>query len=375
MTAAALHVADLLAALDAGEPLLLLDVRNEREFAAWRVEGSLPVETLNVPYFSFLEEPDPILARLPRDRPIVAVCAQGGSSAMVVELLRGAGLEAWNLEGGMAAYADHLEPARVRLGCGDALRLEVWQVRRRARGCLSYVVRVGTRAAVVDPSRHVAWYEGFVERLGARIALVLDTHVHADHLSGGRALAKRSRAPYAVGAGDDLPTDLCEALALRALATPGHTPEGRSLVCGSTCLLSGDTLLVDGVGRPDLGGEALAWGRELHRTLHVRLAALDDDLLVLPAHSAGNTETDSDGIVGRTLGALRRLPELRLEPADAFATAVAARVVPAPPSYACIARANREGTSVPDDVAAAWETGPNHCAAASRTPGAHREHP
>lgn len=375
MTAPAIAVGDLLGKLDAGEPLLVLDVRNAQEFAAWRIEGRRAVETLNVPYFTFLEEPEPVLARLPRNRSIVAVCAEGGSSAMVVELLRDAGLAAVNLEGGMAAYADHLDATRVPLGEPAPPSLELWQVRRRARGCLSYVVRAGAAAAVVDPSRHVAWYEDFVARLGARIVLVLDTHVHADHLSGGRALAERSGAPYAVGASAAAPAATIAALGLRALATPGHTPEGASFVCGGRCLLSGDTLLVGGVGRPDLGGEALAWGRELHRSLHGRLADLDDDVVVLPAHTSGAGEVRSDGIVGRALGALRGLPEFVLEPADVFAHAVAARVVAAPPSYDRIVRANREGTSVPSDVAATWETGPNHCAVRSRPPGASVETP
>jgi len=370
LTHAAIQVGELLRAIDAGDPLLLLDVRNAQDVAAWRIEGSRPVETLSVPYFAFLEEPAPIVARLPRDRAIVAVCAQGGSSAMVVELLRDAGLAAANLEGGMAAYAEHLEATRVPLPCGaQPADLELWQVRRRARGCLSYVVRAGAEVAVVDPSRRVGWYADFAAHLGARITLVVDTHVHADHLSGGRALAAQSGATYAVGASDAVPAATYAALGLHALATPGHTPEGSSFVCGERALLAGDTLLVGGVGRPDLGGEALAWGRELHRTLHVRLAALDDDVLVLPAHMAGGAEVGADGVVGRTLGALRALPEFRLETADAFARAVAAHIVPPPASYAHIVRANHEGASVADAVAASWKIGPNHCAA-----GASREH-
>src|SRR5262245_60157729 len=93
-------VAELLARADAGEPLLLLDVRNDEEFEAWRLEGRRPIETIHIPYFDFIEDPDACLRRLPRQRNIVAVCAQGGSSVMVVDTLREAGIAAQSLIGG-----------------------------------------------------------------------------------------------------------------------------------------------------------------------------------------------------------------------------------------------------------------------------------
>ena len=96
---AEIDVAQLLHAIDAGEPLLLLDVRNEHDYASWRIEGRRPVETLHVPYFVFLEDETAFLGRLPRDRTIVAVCAQGGSSEMVAEMLRAQDIPAENLVG------------------------------------------------------------------------------------------------------------------------------------------------------------------------------------------------------------------------------------------------------------------------------------
>src|SRR5215467_3800697 len=80
-----IDVGELLARVDAGEPLLLLDVRNDDEFETWRVEGRRPAETVHVPYFDFIEDADGAASRLPRGRKIVVMCAQGGSSAMVVE--------------------------------------------------------------------------------------------------------------------------------------------------------------------------------------------------------------------------------------------------------------------------------------------------
>src|SRR5262249_46295863 len=142
-------------------------------------------------------------ARLPRDRDIVVLCAQGGSSAMVVDMLREAGIAARNVAGGMVAYGEYLEPVKVPFDDDRVGGSEIWQVNRRGKGCLSYVVRAAGDAIVVDPSKDVQWYETFVRQLGAKIVRVLDTHVHADHLSGGPALAARSGVPYHVNVGED----------------------------------------------------------------------------------------------------------------------------------------------------------------------------
>ena len=107
-----------------------------------------------------------------------------------------------NIRGGMIAYGVYLEPVRVPLAAGEAARFELWQVNRRGKACLSYVIVSGGEAVVVDPSRHVEWYEGFAAERGARIVRVLDTHVHADHVSGGPALARKLGVPYFVAAGE-----------------------------------------------------------------------------------------------------------------------------------------------------------------------------
>jgi len=369
-----IEIGELLRALDAGEPLLLLDVRNEDDFASWSIEARRPVAAVNVPYFAFLEDGAAAIAKVPRARPIVVVCAKGGSSALVVELLGAAGIAARNVEGGMAAYGEHLEAESVSESSAGAFGL--WQVARRGKGCLSYVVRAGAEALVVDPSRDVDWYLRFVSALGARVVRVLDTHVHADHVSGGPALAARAGAPYSAGAGPGELRHRAETLAdgrririgsppeaaleLEVLATPGHTPGSASFLLGGRYLFSGDTLFVRGVGRPDLGGQADAWGRALYETLHARLARLPDSTVILPAHSAGVEEAGAHGIVRGTLGELRQGREFRHADADAFVRALA--IEPAPAAYAEIVRANLGHSAPTPDEVAEWELGKNRCA-------------
>jgi len=346
---AVLSIRELLERADAAEDFLLLDVRNEDEFAAWRVEARAPIETLHVPYFDFLEDAEGSIARIPEGREVVVLCAKGGSSAMVAELLADAGRSARNVEGGMAAYGNHLEARRVPLAPGA--RHEIHQVLRRGKGCLSYLVRSGGEAVVVDPCRHVAFYEELARGLGARIVGALETHVHADHLSGGSRLA--------AGAGilGEIPIEIVPA--------PGHTPESRIYVVAGTHVLTGDTLFVSSVGRPDLGGEVVPWARELFRTLRERVARLPDDAVVLPAHWSTPAEIGPDGLVAARLGDLRRtVPELAIRDEAEFVRAMEASARPAPEAYARIVRVNRGLEEATEEQASEWELGRNECASA-----------
>src|SRR5262245_4088547 len=376
-----LEVGELLARADAGEPLLLLDVRNDDEFETWRLEGRRPIETMHIPYFDFIEDAAACVDRLPRDREIVVLCAKGGSSAMVVDLLRESGVESRNLAGGMVAYGEHLHALEVPTD--DTATWQMWQVNRRGKGCLSYVVRSGRDAIVVDASREVSWYEEFVRRLGAVIVRVLDTHVHADHVSGGPALAARVGAPYFVSAGEGFElrqpvTPLADGqelrlggeagvtLQVRIMATPGHTPGSASYLIGRRHLLTGDTLFVKSVGRPDLGGQVVAWGRALFHTLRDRFRTLPDDTVVLPAHFAGLGEIGPDGVVAAPLGVLRRtVREFSINDEDEFVEAMRAALKSPPPQYGEIIRVKLGLAAVDSEKATEWELGKNQCAAST----------
>jgi glyoxylase-like metal-dependent hydrolase (beta-lactamase superfamily II)/rhodanese-related sulfurtransferase len=378
----AVAVGDLLPRLDRGEEVLLLDVRNDEEFATWRIEARRPVETVHVPYFDFIEDEAAALARVPRGRDVVVLCAQGGSSEMVAGLLLAQGVPSANVHGGMIAYGAHLGPVRVPLPGEAGRRFELWQVNRRGKACLSYVVVAAGEALVVDPSRHDAWYEAFAASRGARVTWALDTHVHADHVSGGPTLARRLGVPYFVSAGEAfalrhavhpladgerirLGGEEGVAIGVRAVSAPGHTPGSTCYLVDGTHLLTGDTLFVSGVGRPDLGGHAAEWGRDLFETLTRRLAGLPDETVVLPAHYGGVAEISGDGVVSGRLGDLRRsVPEMRIATADAFVAAVAGAIDEPPKAYASIVEVNL-GAEAPEEAIVEWELGKNRCAASA----------
>ena len=370
-------VADLLQKIDRGERLLLLDVRNDEEFERWKVEGRDEVDTIHRPYFDYIEE-ESLLDAVPRDRgPIYAICAKGDSSDLIADMLRERGADASNVAGGMVAYGEYLQPVRVPLGPGEEGRFEIWQMNRRGKGCLSYVIRSGPDAVVVDPSRSIEVYERFVEGLGAKIIGVYDTHVHADHISGGPALSKRHDVRYVVSAGAGEPARDGEqiqlggkdgvTLSVRLLRTPGHTPGSTSFLVGKRHLLTGDTLFVDSVGRPDLGGHVVEWGKMLFHTLRERLAELPDDTIILPAHYASTSEIDANGVVAGRLGDLRRsVPELQIRTESEFVAAMKKALKTPPAVYEKIIALNAGGPPVDEETASEWELGKNQCAASVR---------
>ena len=379
-----IDVGDLLRAADVGDPLLLLDVRNEDEVKAWKVEARRPIETVYVPYFDFIEDEAGSVARVPGGRDIVVLCAQGGSSEMVAGMLADAGIPARNVRGGMVAYGEYLEPVAVPLEAAEAGRFSIWQINRRGKGCLSYTVASNGEAVVVDPMKNIEWFEAFAAQHGLRITRVLDTHIHADHVSGGPALAVRLGVPYSVSAGEGFelrqpvtPLDDGQALRVggpggvtievRVMRTPGHTPGSTSYLVGGRYLLTGDTMFVTSVGRPDLGGHVEEWGQMLFTTLTERLAPLPDDVLVLPAHYAGVQEIGARGIVAGRLGTLRRtVPELQCRSVEEFVASVRAAVKDPPASYAEIIKVNLGVSSAPLEQITEWELGKNECAASAK---------
>lgn len=382
-----IEIAELLEKLDGGGPLLVLDVRNADEYEGWKIEGRRQFDIAHIPYFDFIEDEEAAAARVPKTgSEIVVVCAKGGSSQMVAEILRDAGLSARSLAGGMIAYGQYLESVKVPLRETEEKFFEISQLNRRGKGCLSYIVISGGEAAVIDPSRAVEIYESQLARAGARLVHVLDTHVHADHLSGGPALAAKLGADYFVGAGagfglrhriralndgDELRVGN---IAIRLLATPGHTPGSVCYLVGDRYLLTGDTLFKTSVGRPDLGGQVEEWSKSLFQTLRARIGRLDDATVVLPAHYADISEIGLDGVVSAKLGELRRdLPELRMTESASFIEAMRRALGTPPPQYAEIIDTNLGNKDIDSEHAIEWELGKNQCAASGGPAAQSRE--
>lgn len=228
-------------------------------------------------------------------------------------------------------------------------------------GCAAYLFGCGGlgKCAVVDAhERDVDAYISFAAAKGMTITHVIDTHVHADHRSGGPALAAEVGAAYCLHASADVslafePLHDGQEIELgntriRVLHTPGHTPESVCLVVTDLrrgpepwFVLTGDTLFVGAVGRPDLPGRVRESAGELHDSLHDKLLTLPGELEVYPAHFAGSA--CGAGISGKpstTLAFERRFNPLLALDREAFIAAVA-EVPPKPADMDEIMRANR----------------------------------
>jgi hydroxyacylglutathione hydrolase len=244
-------------------------------------------------------------------------------------------------------------------------------------GCLSlfsYLIGDETtgRAVVVDPQRDVSQYLADADRLGLRIERVLETHFHADFLSGHLELAAATGAVISYGdeAHADFPIEPMahgQRLSLGEVVvevrhTPGHTPESISIVVWEHAddpapwgVLTGDTLFIGDVGRPDLltsiGWTADDLARRLYRSVHDQLLSLPDDTRVFPAHGAGSAcgkslSTASESTIGdqrRTNYALAPMSE------DDFVEAVTQGQSVAPLYFAFAANANRRERELLDD--------------------------
>jgi glyoxylase-like metal-dependent hydrolase (beta-lactamase superfamily II) len=368
----------LKARIDDGEPVTILDTRMESDFEDWAIEGD-SVETINRPYYEFLdgEVSEEDLDGLPEDQRLTVVCAKGEASDYVAGLLAEEGYEVEHLAEGMNGWASIYEAYELETA-GDAT---VVQYQRPSSGCLAYLVVDGDEAAVVDPLRYFA--ERYVEDArdhGAELTYAIDTHIHADHVSGVRKLAREHDVTAVVpeqsldrGVDYDVAYETLddgESLTvgdtdIEAVYTPGHTT-GMTSYRVEEFLFTGDGLFTESVARPDLedGDEgAPDAAAMLYETLQERVLTLPDETVVAPAHFSDAATPADDGSYTATLGELQsRMDALSMD-RDEFVEYVLDDMPPRPANYEDIIATNMGQQSADDEEAFELELGPNNCAA------------
>ena len=251
-------------------------------------------------------------------------------------------------------------------------------------GCLahaSYLIGSNGEAAVVDPQRDVDQYIEEAARQKFTIKHVIETHLHADFVSGHRELAKRTGAKIYFGSkaqarfehvpvkdGDEITFG---SVKLRFLETPGHTPESICIVVfdqeqseSPAAVLTGDTMFIGDVGRPDLLGATMSpqqLAGMLYDSLHQKLLTLPDEVKVFPAHGAGSmcgrnisNETSS------TIGEQRKFNyALRPMPREEFIDMMTTDLPEAPAYFGQDAQLNREGPMTLDELPPLKELAPS----------------
>ncbi|MEF8800709.1 MAG: MBL fold metallo-hydrolase [Halolamina sp.] len=369
--------------IDTGEDVTLLDTRMSSDYEEWRIEGE-NVESINIPYFEFLDEEidDDVLDRIPADREVTVLCAKGGASEYVAGSLKELGYEVNHLEEGMNGWASIYESVEISGYDGAGTLL---QYQRPSSGCLGYFVYDDDEAAIIDPLRAFSdRYLADAEELGVELTYALDTHIHADHISGIRTLEEEgvegvipeASVDRGVTYADEVTTaadgDTFEVgdATIETVYTPGHTTGMTSYLVDDSLLATGDGLFIESVARPDLeeGDEgAPDAARMLYESLQERVLTLPDDTLIGGAHFSGAAEPADDGTYTATVGELVTEMDALTTDEDAFVELILSDMPPRPANYEDIIATNLGQNAVDDDEAFTLELGPNNCAASQES--------
>ncbi|MEM4782303.1 MAG: MBL fold metallo-hydrolase [Halalkalicoccus sp.] len=354
----------------------VLDVRVEQDFEEWRIDVEAS-QTINVPYYELLDGIDgDLIERLSASDRVVVVCPRGNSSRYITALLSAEGIEARNLSDGMNGWANLYEHETLDIDTETT----VLQYQRPSSGCLAYLVVSDGEAGVIDPlAAFVDRYVRDADAMDAEIRYAIDTHIHADHVSGVRGLAAETGAEIVlsepvVSRGVDFEVDRAvtngERLPLgestiEVVHTPGHTT-GMTAYRVEGVLFSGDTLFTESVARPDLqgGAEDVDTAAEtLWNTLNDRIRALPDETVIAPAHFGERALPGADGTYTAPIGELETSVALLDASREAFVEAILEDMPPRPANYEEIIKLNRGRREASDEEAFSLELGPNNCSA------------
>lgn len=358
---------------------VLLDVRNEKEFANWSVEGPTFFPYINIPYFNFMEDVQGSVEKIPKNQKVRIVCAKEGSAKYVADLLCENGFtDVGYLKEGIVGWGNALVPKKLT---GDGEAYTLYQFIRPGKASCSYLLIYKDEAMVFDPSRNIDAYQQKAAEHGAKIVKTFETHRQADYISGSPLLRETVGAIIMVnkldfeGAGFEFtPVQDGDIISfgsgggpeVRAMHTPGHTMGSTCYLIDNKYLLSGDTVFINTAGRPDLGGKWQEWARELYLTLMLRLRTLPDEILVLPGHYTAWAEANCHQQIMGELGVLRKtVLAFRLPNENKFAEFIHDNMRPQPGVYAEIRRVNGGWLQVSLEEANTMDLGKNECGASN----------
>ncbi|MGH9981000.1 MAG: rhodanese-like domain-containing protein [Nitrososphaeraceae archaeon] len=367
--------------------IFMLDVRSPEEFKQWSIEGSK-----NIP----LDQISSLLYEIPKDKEIVTICPHGNRAGMATFMLQRQGYNVKTLEEGLKGWSSAFEHSSKEYEIASGQKIKVVQIRKIGKGCISYIVSLTDNnattnddAIVIDPVFPIDAYIRIANsEIGniAKITKVFDTHLHADHVSSARELANKTDAQLYVSSYEDYLWDRYQKLGqkqiisleegdllnidnidgkpieLRVIHTPGHTAGGICFLIGEKLLFTGDTLFVDGIGRPDLRDKAEEFASLLYNTLHSKIFNMQNkkDIIIFPAHT--DKILDKDKIISDNLDNIqKKLLILNLDKKD-FVRKVSSIIMPTPPQFKEIILMNKgEKTTTSVQEIEELEMGPNRC--------------
>jgi glyoxylase-like metal-dependent hydrolase (beta-lactamase superfamily II)/rhodanese-related sulfurtransferase len=334
---------DLKKRIDEGKDIFILDVRTPEEHKSWKVSYDRYKDSSVIPIDALSS--DDSLKQIPKDKEIVTFCGHGNRSMTAAKLLSTLGYNAKSIEGGLDGWNSVYDIASISDTGSSPVR--IWQIRRLSKGCMSYMVASAhdRSAIVIDATCEIdKAISKILNENDLHITKVIDTHMHADHLSGATRLAKKYGADVYISSLEGYNTNnnggnglsfisirdgdiiqVGDGVVLEAIHTPGHTNGSMSFRLQNeikktktnnsnnidkdnnnhnSYLFTGDTLFVDGIGRPDLHNKAQEFTRNLYNTYHQKILNLPDETLVLPAHFGGSFEHQK--LISNTINSMKQ---------------------------------------------------------------------
>lgn len=340
------------------DSVLLLDVRNASEFSEYQIPGSI-----NIPLEDFFNSK--ITEKIPKDKSVVTICPHGNRAMIASFALARAGIDSQTLADGLAGWNQVLKQVTI-----VKEPVNIIQIQKIGKGCLSHVVESEGEAIVIDPLYPFEKYIDIAKEQGFKITRVFDTHQHADHVSAARDLAEATNAKLHlskyeryefdadfVGGADKFSFGKSN---LRVIHTPGHTPGSLSYVVDEKYVFTGDILFVESIGRPDLRDNAEEFTKELYNSLHNKLLNLPHYTMVFPTHHGEKVESNLDAFYS-TIQQSKKLPWLDISKTE-FVKKVVEITLPRPLNYRKIITINKGELKLVHSEIPDLEIGPNRCA-------------
>jgi glyoxylase-like metal-dependent hydrolase (beta-lactamase superfamily II) len=369
------------------DEILIIDIRLKEVFDKWKIEGKNNTVIKNIPYVNILNgQEEENLAKnshtyfnkkdLSKYKRIVVICNTGNKSKKVMEGLIKFGYNVSDLDGGMAAWSEFYNIKKIF----EEDKKILYQITRPARGCISYVFINKKKAVIFDPLRHIEVYKDLLK--GYSVEYIFDTHAHADHISGGPKLSKEMNVPYLLHPYDGIhPIDILPAKIdfnfvkdkqelhlgdskLLIMHIPGHTLGNLAYLIDDKYLICGDSIFIESIARPDLGGKGETWA-PIHYDSLKKLSNLPDDVNILPGHFKNLDEQNGKGVFMSTLGNLKKsndgLKSIQ-KGKEEFVEFILSSLPNFPSEYIDIKRVNAGLINPNEEESSILETGKNICA-------------
>jgi glyoxylase-like metal-dependent hydrolase (beta-lactamase superfamily II)/rhodanese-related sulfurtransferase len=357
------------------QDFVLLDVRSKQVAEEWSLDFE-NIKTINYPYFKLTEKiPEELENKLDLDTEIIVVCTKGESSEMVTESLRSEGYNASSLATGTNGWSMVYKQRQIPKKNDN---IKVYQYERPSSGCLAYMIISDDEAVVIDPLKQYSnTYIKDAESHDASIEYIIDTHIHADHISGFDSLSEQTDATkimyknakergveYEFRTVEHGDTIKFGSDYLEVINTPGHTTDMTSYYIDNI-LFTGDSLFLDSIARPDLEDQDKAedMAEVLYQTIK-DMFNLPNNTIIAPGHKSGIHPLDTlNNTFTSELQDVKDNLDILDYNTDEFVNYILEDMPPRPANYESIIQINKGLKYVSESEEYQLELGPNNCSA------------